>query len=186
MRELTTFTLVPFEPLPTAVDLSITGTLTREDNLLTLSYLMAGDIDAVALPAFSTTDTRQDRLWEQTCFEFFLTASAKKSDQAPYWEFNLSPTGAWNVFALDGYRQGLREELAFTQLPFSVRRSSEGLRLDASIDLSGLDLSDSQWLLGVSTVCVLTGGEETFWAIAHPGPQADFHSAGSFAIQLSP
>jgi len=184
MSELTTFTLVPFEPLPGAINLSITGTLTREGDLLTVSYLMVGDLDAVALPSFGTTDSRQDRLWEQTCFEFFLTAGAEKVDQSPYWEFNLSPTGAWNVFALDGYRAGLREESAFTQLPFSISQSSAGVRLDTAVDLSGLDLSDSQWLLGVSVVCVLVGGEETFWAIAHPDSQADFHSAGSFILRL--
>jgi len=198
MSELATFTLIPFEPLPDAgpdavpdaVSLSITGAVTREGDQLTISYLMAGDVDAVVLPPFNTTDVRQDRLWEQTCFEFFLTVGSEgaadtKFDSAPYWEFNLSPTGAWNVFALDGYRAGLREEAAFSRLPFSVSQSAEGVRLDASIALGGLGLADAQWLLGVSTVCVLETGEESFWAIAHPGLEADFHSAGSFVLPLS-
>lgn len=185
MSELATFSLLPFESLPESTTLSITGSLSRKNDQLTISYLMSGDVDAVVLPSFNTTDVREDRLWESTCFEFFLTAGAEKLDQSPYWEFNLSPTGAWNVFALDGYRKGLREETAFTQLPFSVSQSSEGVRLDISVDLSGLELSEPQWLLGVSAVCVLVGGEETFWAIAHPSPEADFHSAGSFILQLS-
>lgn len=190
MSELSTFTLVPFEPLPGALSLSITGTLIRDGHQLTLSYLMAGDIESVVLPPFNTTDSRQDRLWEHTCFEFFLSAAEDaaypKSNAAPYWEFNLSPTGAWNVFALNGYRDGLREDGAFTQIPFAVSQSAAGVRLDAVLDLSGLKLPEMPWLLGVSAVCVLTGGVETFWAIAHPGPEADFHSAGSFVLPLSP
>ncbi|MEL6940604.1 MAG: DOMON-like domain-containing protein [Cyanobacteria bacterium J06598_1] len=186
MSELATFTLVPFEPLPAGVALSITGTVLRADDQLSISYLMSGDVGAVALPPSNTTHERQDRLWEKTCFEFFLTAGAKKTDSDPYWEFNFSPTGAWNVFALESYRQGLSEATAFTSVPFSVSQSSEGLRLEVSVDLSRLQLSDPQWLLGVSAVCVLAGGEETFWAIAHPTPKADFHSPGSFTLQLSP
>ncbi len=186
MSELVTFTLMPFELLPDDVSLSITGTVTREGDLLAMSYLMRGDVEAVVLPPFNSTDVRQDRLWEQTCFEFFLSAGFEKAEQAPYWEFNLSPTGAWNVFSLDGYREGLKEESAFTSLPFGVSRSSEGVRLDASVDVSGLDLTDDLWLVGVSAVCVLVDRKETFWAIAHPGSEADFHSAGSFALQLSP
>ena len=185
MSELTTFTLVPFEPLPDSISLSVTGTLVREGHRLSISYLMTGDVNSVALPALNTTGERQDRLWEQTCFEFFVASGPEKLDLSPYWEFNLSPNGAWNVFALDGYRDGLREDPTFSSLSFSVSQSSEGVRLAAEIDLSGLALADSPWLFGVCMVCVLATGEETFWAIAHPRSEADFHSAGSFVLKLT-
>ena len=59
---------------------------------------------------------RRDRLWEETCFEFFL--AVKNSPR--YWEFNLSPAGHWNVYRFADYRQGMQEEPAFASLPFSV------------------------------------------------------------------
>ncbi|MGB3672502.1 MAG: DOMON-like domain-containing protein [Phormidesmis sp.] len=200
MTELTTFTLVPFAPLPERIDLTVTGTSTREGTQLSLSYLMAGDLDAVVLPTLSSTHARQDRLWEQTCFEVFWALGAEKSDEDPYWELNFSPTGAWNVFALEGYRQGRTEAMDAADLPFTVSHSSEGLRLDVSVDLGALLSSEAsdqlasaqlapaqvQWRLGIGVVMVLGSGEETFWAIAHPGPTADFHRSDSFTLLLSP
>lgn len=191
MSALTPFTLIPFEPLPPKTTLTVTGTLSRKKDVLSVSYVMTGDLSAIALPpqtggTTGTSNPRKDRLWEQTCFEFFLAAGREKSDQDAYWEFNLSPDGSWNVFALSGYRTGLKEEKAFHELPFSVSHRTDELRIDISVDVSKLLPAGVPWQLGVSTVGVLADGTETFWAIAHPTPTADFHSAGSFACQLFP
>jgi len=61
---------------------------------------------------------REDRLWEKTCFEFFIKMGTGRS--AAYWEFNLSPNGGWNVFSLPGYRQKLKEERAFLAAVFDA------------------------------------------------------------------
>ncbi len=197
MTELATFTLVPFSPLPEGTDLAITGTLTRKDSVLSISYLIAGDLDAVVLPPLNSSSDRQDRLWEKTCFEIFWSIGAQKSDEDAYWELNFSPTGAWNVFALAGYRKD-RKEVAIAELPFTVSHASDGLRLDASVDLKALlppavssespdqAQAQTQWLLGIAAVAVLSSEKETFWAIAHPGPTADFHRSDSFSLLLSP
>ncbi|MEO1636963.1 MAG: DOMON-like domain-containing protein, partial [Cyanobacteria bacterium J06631_9] len=182
--QLSTFTLVPFEPLPGTTQLSITGTLARAGSVLSVTYLMTGDLDSVLIPPINTCQARKDRLWEQTCFEFFWTAGLQKADQDAYWEFNLSPTGEWNVFALGGYRADLKEEPAFSELPFSVSRLPDGVRVTISVDMSVLLPTDTPWLLGVSAVGVLADGTETFWAIAHPASEADFHDSGSFVVQL--
>ncbi len=190
MTELATFTLVPFAPLPEQINLTVTGTLTRKDTVLSVSYLMAGDLEAVALPTLNSTHARQDRIWEQTCFELFWSVGAEKSDEDPYWELNFSPTGAWNVFTLERYRQGRKEATAIADLPFTLSHSAAGLRLDISVDLRALLPSEAAaqllWRLGIGVVAVLDSGEETFWAIAHPGPTADFHHSDSFLILLSP
>ena len=190
MTELVPFILHPFEPLPGTMSLTISGTLSRVGDVLSVVYRLGGDLDAIALPNLNTAEppapSRTDRLWEQTCFEFFVAAGPEKSDQDGYWEFNLSPTGDWNVFALQGYRSGLKEEAAIMELPFTLRVSQDELRLEIAVNLARLLPAEIPWRLGVSAVAVLSDGTETFWAIAHPGPQADFHSAGSFAIQLLP
>ncbi|MEL6553005.1 MAG: DOMON-like domain-containing protein [Cyanobacteria bacterium J06621_11] len=188
MNAVKAFTLLPFEASPSTKELNITGSLTRKGDILSIAYLLTGNLENVQLPSLRPSNDvsghRKDRLWEKTCLEFFLTASSQKQNQDPYWEFNLSPTGSWNVFALDSYRQGLREETAFTALPFSMTQTAKELKLDISVDLSAVLPTKTPWTLGVSAVIVLANGTETFWAIAHPKPTADFHSAGSFTATL--
>ena len=50
--------------------------------------------------------TRQDKLWERNCLEFFLKPD---SGSLSYLEFNFSLDGKWNVFHFDDYRLGKKE-----------------------------------------------------------------------------
>ncbi len=172
------FVLQPFERSDRTTELSLQVSVERSHNLLSLVYMLSGDLTEATVEPPSATKQRRDRLWEQTCFEFFLT-----QDTSPYWEFNLSPSGDWNVFALSGYRQGLKEETAFSKLPFTVQSSADDLRLKISVDVSELVDISKLVRLGVSAV-VITGGEESFWAIAHPTTKADFHHPDSFIVTL--
>lgn len=175
------FILKPFETTAETTDLAITATARREQNTLIISYALTGDLSRVILPFPSKDATRKDRLWKQTCFEFFLAEARSRS--ASYWEFNLSPSGDWNVFALRGYRQGLGEESAFSTLPFTVRCTATALHLAVTVDIGELiDSSQPLWL-GISAVIIITE-KESFWAIAHPAPEADFHHPDSFIIEL--
>lgn len=196
MTEPIPFTLQPFAATAQTAALTICGTAVRVQNVLSLSYALAGDLSKVAIAPRSEDCSRRDRLWEKTCFEFFIREDAP-SQATPYWEFNLSPAGYWNVFSLAGYRQGLTETAAFTQLPFTVSRSATGLQLNLSVDLSALIDSAKPLCLGISAVIVMAADKnilgtqpetvkETFWAIAHPGPAADFHHPDSFVVKLQP
>lgn len=57
-------------------------------------------------PKFDNTHSilqrRKDYLWEDTCFECFISHHYQKN--APYIEINISPTGAFNLYYFDGYR----------------------------------------------------------------------------------
>ncbi len=182
------FELKPFEANENTQNLAITGTVTSAGGSLSFSYTLAGDLATVAIPSFdlnsSPVPARQDRLWEKTCFEFFLTAGPQHSKADPYWEFNLSPAGHWNVFAIASYRQGLRLEPAFSSLPFTVQTSPHKLHLEVSVDISDLVNPLQPLRLGVSAVTVSATGQESFWALAHPGVEADFHHPDGFAIAL--
>ncbi len=54
------------------------------------------------------------------------------------------------------------------------------------MDVSPLVSTDQPLRLGVSAVILLETGEQTFWAIAHPRPAADFHHHQSFVLSLRP
>ena len=180
-----TFSLKPFESVAETTDLVIVVTVARKQNILSLSYLLEGDLNKVAIPNCSESGERKDRLWEQTCFEFFVAKGTSHTHADPYWEFNLSPSGDWNVFALCGYRQGLQAETAFSTMPIYTRSLKNAISLDVSVDVGQLVDASQPLRMGVSAV-VLSAGEESFWAIAHPAPQADFHHPDSFVIELEP
>ena len=101
--------------------LEITGKIARRDNSsLCLDFLVAGATAKIDIPAPAGLPVRKESLWEETCFEMFV--SSKGSSQ--YWEFNMSPSGHWNVYRFSAYREGMREEMAFESLPFSTSRDA--------------------------------------------------------------
>lgn len=175
---MTAFTLQPFaHPHP---DITITGTLEREGDQVAISYTLSGHLDQVTLPSASTQPTRRPNLWEATCFEFFLG----QPTLAPYWEFNLSPSGDWNVFYLEAYRQGLQVESALQTLPFQVQRGSSSLTLTLAFSLRRIIATIHPLEVGICAVIQSPNFPYTYWALTHCGPQADFHRRDSFILQI--
>jgi hypothetical protein len=172
------------QPFPTAGDvpaIEISGQIDRQDNRLSLKYYMSGDLDAIEIATPAAFPIRKDKLWEATCFEFFLGIPGERN----YWEFNLASSGDWNIFQLDDYRQGLREEFAFTTLPFKIDRQPNLLSLTIDINLSKIiDRAVTAIEVSVTTVIKPRQDEISYWAISHCGKEADFHLRESFAIAI--
>jgi hypothetical protein len=189
-----TFSLTPFSSPELA--LKITGTIERHDRHLAIRYDLVGDLAEVVVPleegdgqSTACFVRRKHELWKTTCFEFFL--GVKHSDL--YWEFNLSPAGHWNVYRFEGYRYGMEEETALTTLPFKVEHQPEMLSLALDCDLSSIDAlpfsnqmapSDRALEVAITAVIESKSGEITYWALTHPGAEADFHRRDSFIIEL--
>jgi hypothetical protein len=172
------FRLIPFSS-DTIPHISINGTIKRVDNQLSIHYEVSGDIDQILLPAPSTF-TRKHDLWKATCFEFFIAIK----DQPRYWEFNLAPSNDWNVYAMDAYRQvNMREESVFTQLPFEFGKTSEKNSLEISVNLNPILPPEQTLQIGIATIIQTTTENETYWALIHPGQDADFHLRDSFVIE---
>ncbi|MBI4848996.1 MAG: DOMON-like domain-containing protein [Nitrospirae bacterium] len=174
------FSLKPFSSTGLLPKLKITGKTARRSNTLAISYACHGPVADLLVPAAADVPCRKNALWGDTCFEFFL--GAERSDQ--YWEFNLSPAGHWNVYRFISYRQGMHEEHAFTSLPFSVRRKSGALLLSVEVDLNKIIRADQALKAGICAVIKTRDGKLAYWALIHPGPQADFHRRESFIIVL--
>lgn len=177
----TTFSLIPF-PDSKIPNIKISGTVGRAKNLIAIHYSMTGNIDQVLLPPASALPERKHDLWKATCFEFFLAIP----DVPQYWEFNMSPSGNWQIYRMDAYRRvGFREETLFQQLPFSFQTEPDCILLEATVDLSLILKIESEIQAGITGVIQSKDGNETYWALIHPGPQADFHRRESFIITLS-
>ncbi len=174
------FTLQPFPGKAPHFSLKITGTIAIRDLTLALRYELRGDLAVVALPKPADRPARRNRLWQETCCEFFLAPQ----NLPQYWEFNLSFAGHWNVYGFENYRQGMREEPALAALPFTVTQTSASLLLTLKVELSGFIPAGRPLGAAIAAVIQARDGTLTYWALAHPGPQPDFHRRDAFIINL--
>lgn len=174
------FSLQPFPDTNSPPNLQITGTLARQAQTLYIRYALSGDLSKIAIAAPSDIPTRQHELWQETCFEFFLG----QQDSDRYWEFNLSPSGDWNVYRFDGYRRGMQEETALTKLPFDVEVQPETLSLSLELNLQAIASNEQPLDVAITAVVKSQKGEVTYWALAHSGSEADFHRRDSFILQV--
>ncbi|MEH2193278.1 MAG: DOMON-like domain-containing protein [Nostoc sp.] len=175
-----TFSLQPFSSNESPPNLTIAGNIARNGNKLAICYMLEGDLKEITIFHPSNTPSRKHELWKETCFEFFLGIN----NSVQYWEFNLSPAGHWNVYRLDGYRQGMQEETAFEKLQFDVQNQGEGLALVLDLDFGKIISVEQAIEVGITTVVKDRGGEVTYWALTHRGAEADFHLRDSFIIKL--
>ncbi len=177
---MSNFNLHPFPTDDIIPQIDISGRIDRYDDILAIEYLLQGDLDKVAIDPPSATPKRKLELWTDTCFEFFIGVAGSPN----YWEFNLAPTGDWNVYALDDYRQGLRSELAFESLPLTIDRTANYLQLKLEFDLGKIVKTDLKLEIAITAVIKSTQNEISYWALTHTGTEADFHRRDSFTIEL--
>ena len=137
---------------------------------------------------------RCDGLWQHTCFEAFVASPGSEA----YWEFNLSPSGDWNVYRFDGYRTGQSQEEYYSALPFQVLgphpappdgggaglAPGERLELALQCPLPPQLAQVSQLELGFTAVLEQPDGALSYWALHHPGPEPDFHDRRGWIVRL--
>jgi hypothetical protein len=175
------FSLVPFPEERNSPEIRIAGSVGRRASLISLACTIGGDLSALAIPEPQPSPERKDRLWEDTCLEFFLGAL----DSEVYWEFNLSPSGHWNAYRFTTYRQGMQEEPAFASLPFRARKGPESLGLSMDLDIGKILPKGNAMNAAVCAVIKTIQGETSHWALTHAGHRPDFHRREGFALNLA-
>lgn len=179
------FQLKPFTKYPSS-DYTITGEFTRQNNVIKLEYLVQGNIPTIVLPTRNETSSeRMGGLWETTCFELFL-----KNDISPhYLEFNFAPSGHWNCFSFEDYRQGMQEYTGLSKIDIVVTGDPQKLKLEVEITLkkSGMFLDiyfkEKKIKAGISAVIDNIMGVKSLWALSHTQAKPDFHSDDSFTLR---
>ena len=175
------FSLTPFS-LSDSPQITIHGTVNRQRNKFSFSYIVSGTIEEIFFPPPIANPARKDDLWKTTCFEFFI--AVKSSPR--YWEFNLSPSGEWNAYLMDAYRQvNMREEMRVQQVQFSVQKEAECFYLEGDLDLSACIAEGSLIEVGIAGVIKTNDGRESFWALTHPQTAADFHVRNNFILEFA-
>jgi hypothetical protein len=171
------FILIPFPGEGNPAGVTIGGSIARRADTLSIRYEVRGNLTKVSIPPATGAPRRKDRLWEETCLEFFLGMA----DSPEYWEFNLSPSGNWNVYRFARYREGMREETAFASLPLDVRRDAQELVLTVEIDAGRVVPAGSALAATAAAVIGTIDEGKSHWAPVHPASRPDFHRRDPFA-----
>ena len=175
------FQLTPFDPLPVECNLSVGGHITRPNaETIQIHYQVTGDLNSVVIPKKANPPVRRDELWTTTCLELFIGAK----ESAPYWEFNLSPNGDWNIYKLSDYRSNLMPDLAYQDLASTIDSKASQLELHLVCPLPA-DLRPSPKLdVAICAVIQFKHGPISYWALNHGGAEADFHRRDGFVLGL--
>ncbi len=175
----TTYTLHPFTANPS---LALHGTVERCGAILRCRYIFEGkvEVEDVIIPPLSRQPSRRGGLWQETCCEIFM----KTAESPEYWEFNLSPSGDWNVYHFTSYRTEMMEERRIGALGVTVDTSRNPLEIECKVDLPPLGLEGQGLRLAISAVTVHRKRPPNYWALYHPGPRPDFHLPAGFLLKL--
>ncbi len=155
--------------------------LRQADQLLLTWCLASADADldgCLQLPPAAAMARRSDGLWQHTCFEAFVAAV----DQESYLEVNLSPSGDWNVYGLQGYRRGLAPLAGLTSLPARSNRQPRRLELAVTLPLPPGLAAAPDLAVGLTAVLEALAGGLSYWALHHPAAEPDFHHRGGFTL----
>lgn len=169
------FELVPFL---SDSEMEIRGAVRRSDSQLSVWYLLRDATKSVELADFSPT--RQDNLWQHTCFELFCGQQGCPE----YWEINITPSGAWNVYAFSAPRTGMREEKRIGHMAASVYKSCDSIVLHYSFDINKILPKHSVVEIGLSCVVAMKNSDRSYWALAHNQDAPDFHDRSAFLLHI--
>jgi len=152
-----------------------------DQRVLSLSYILSGAIDRLRLPEARAAE-RTDGLWQHTCFEAFVTLAGKPA----YYEFNFSPSTQWAAYQFTSCRSGMTPAMDARPPDIRVQRETGRLQLAARVALGGLATLTGPGPLRLALAAVVESesGTLSYWALAHPREQPDFHHPDSFTIVL--
>lgn len=174
---MTPFKLINFE----TGESQISGFVSVHEDVLTVQFKFLSQ--GIIVPG-ETPQGREDKLWEQTCFEIFLGHLGTNA----YGEFNFSPSKKWNFFIFQDYRKD-RESPPWDVAPPFIEyqdNGEAGARLTVQINLGPLKplYTSGSSILGLSSVLDHENGRQSFHALKHLSDQPDFHLKDSFLIRI--
>ena len=124
---------------------------------------------------------RTDDLWRTTCCELFLRVPGGDA----YCEFNFSPSSQWAAYRFAQLRNGM----ALYELPrapeIHLDASESHFALEAMLTLPP-SLAENHLLAAIAAVIEASDGTKSYWGLAHPPGDPDFHHPDCFALDLAP
>ena len=167
--------VIPLQPYDETSG-SMTCSIARRGSRVRAQFQLEGIADlAPASP--SAGSSRKNELWRATCFELFI---APRFEDA-YLELNAAPSGDWNAYLFDRYRESMREAPI---KPLRIKMEPNRFLLEADLEPLSF-LNGVEWEVGISAVLSrLTPARVEYWALEHKAAQPDFHFRGAFLVPL--
>ncbi len=169
------------QPHPDTPSAKVTGVSVEvaqsRRNLLTLWYTVHANVAELVIPP-PAEPLRTSGLWESTCFELFVRSGAGDS----YDEFNFSPSTQWAAYSFRGYREGMAPAAVEHEPIISHTEPLESFELHVSLPIR----LPRPGHLGLSAIIEEKSGRKSYWALAHPPGDPDFHDRACFTLQLPP
>lgn len=173
--------LVPFAAHPGFAAAAVTATVRR--GARDLHFRLAFAVPGLVLPdPAAEAPARRDGLWRRTCAELFVGERGGVS----YLEWNLSPSGHWNLYRFDGYREGGREAALVGAAAPRVSFAPTGPVIEGLLPLAPFGLAAVPLEVAACAVLETADGSFSHWATLHPAARPDFHDRRGFSLVLPP
>jgi hypothetical protein len=153
-----------------------------EEGRIMFMFMAVGEIGKLRVPP-PVVSLRTAELWQHTCFEAFVAPI----EGDVYYELNFAPSTAWAAYRFDSYRNGMaKAELAAPEVKSGPMPAM--LHLTATVDVGPLPelVPWEDWRIGLSAVIEASDGSRSYWALAHPAGDPDFHHRDCLAADLGP
>jgi hypothetical protein len=155
-------------------DISIVANFEQKANHLYLSFSVKGDIKNYIFPSPSTVK-RADELWKGTCFELFLAHANTKE----YYEFNISPSLAWNFYSLKDYRSLPHEVQLRTEPTIQTYKEKNIYTIEYKLEEFYFESFESY---NLTAILLSQTKERTFWSSKQMKGTPDFHNRDYFLL----
>jgi hypothetical protein len=148
--------------------------------MLMVTYRIPGDTTGLVFAPKQETVVR-DKLWQHTCFEAFI----RPAGSAEYIELNFSPSTQWAAYRFEDYRDGMRA-FSVGHVPKIVSTPWRNrYELSAGLEMPA-EWETLLWQVNIAAVLEERDGTRSYWALAHPPGEPDFHNRDCFVLELPP
>lgn len=169
-----TYSLICHPDTPPTGEFSLSVSLKRAADRISAWFVIEGAVRQLVLPS-AAKPYRTDGLWQTTCCELFLLSA-----QGAYIEFNFSPSSEWAAYAFESYRSGMANLQVDDPPQVICTAEKDHIIIAAHLAWN----SPSAFALSLSAVIEELDGTKSYWALAHPPGQPDFHHPACFTATL--
>lgn len=170
------------EPFPATAGAPAGSVVARlERGLDELRYRLEMAVPGLRLPPAAVGGgDRRDGLWRRTCAELFVGIPGRRG----YLEWNLAPSGDWNLYRFDDYRVRAGEAPPWATPDLRVEHTGDGAIIEATLPLAPFGLAAAPLELAACAVAEAADGVLSWWAARHPAERPDFHDRRGFVLRL--
>ena len=181
LTEQDRYRLQPFEPI-IASNLQIEAWVERlNKRRVQIQLKLRDEQHQVTWPPHHGSQTRAEYLEKSTCFEIFI----QQADHANYVNVQLTPSGLWNAYRFDQYRQPKQVPPRHEQHIRIEQLLIEHHRISLVLDLAQLYPRRSRIHIGLAAILAHRQDLHTDWSLQHSAASADPHCAEDWRTQLS-